>query len=117
MFYREKLNFKDMVAADFGLKGNDKDTHSPQFLMLLKTTETATHGKAFRDIFRGRSDIGIAKDKERRRTKRYEQKKAKAAAKASESEESAHPTTASKTSPSVSAPSAPPAPSARSSWE
>ena len=117
MFYREKLNFKDMVVADFGLKENDKDTHSPQFLMLLKTTETATSGKAYREIFRGRSDVGIAKDKARRRTKKFEQKKAKVAAKASESEESAHPTTASKSSPSVPAPSAEPASASRSSWE
>ena len=53
MFYKEQFNFRDLVAADFGLKEGDTDTHSPQFLLLTKTTETATSGAAFRAIFRG----------------------------------------------------------------
>ena len=102
MFYKEQFNFRDLVAADFGLSENDQDTHTPQFLLLTKTTETATSGAAYRAIFRGRSDAGKQRDKDRKKTRRWEKRVAKAVA---AQEEALLRSTTSKAS------------SSRSSWE
>ncbi len=71
MMVKRITKFDDLVAKDFGLRPNDKDTHAPS-LYIIRKSRDLTHS----DLHQ-RSAAGKEREAERRRVKKRGQKRAR----------------------------------------